>query len=267
MNTNKEINPVLRSRLRERFFIFIVNNFSAGFLDMETKICTKCKNEKTLDDFYKDINKKDGHSCACKECGNNEKREYRKKYPERQKEADKKYRAKNLEKRRIAHREWYKENKDYCKKYIKGWYKNNPGKMAIYDKTWRDKNIEYIREYSKNWHKEKRKTDISFRLNRNMACAVRSSLKGNKKGRHWEIIIGYTLKDLEAHLKSTLPKGYIWSDYLDCKLHLDHIIPLSIFNIKNANSKGFKKAWLLENLRLIPAKENLRKNNKLFYNE
>ena len=64
-----------------------------------------------------------------------------------------------------------------------------------------------------------------------------------------------------------MPKVYTWNDYLNGELHIDHIIPISLFNITGVKSKGFKKCWALENLRLLPKGENLRKGNKLFYNE
>ena len=51
MNTNNKINPTLESCLRERFSIFIVNNFGVGFFNMETKICNRCNKEKLIDEF------------------------------------------------------------------------------------------------------------------------------------------------------------------------------------------------------------------------
>ena len=95
MNTNKEINPVLKSRLRERFFIFIVNNFSAGFLNMETKICSGCKIEKSVNVFYKDENHKDKLRSRCKKCISED------------------------------HKKDYKINKYKINERTKNWYKNN----------------------------------------------------------------------------------------------------------------------------------------------
>ena len=60
-----------------------------------------------------------------------------------------------------------------------------------------------------------------------MSSAIRKSLKSNKEGRHWEGLVGYTLKDLIRRLKKTVPSGYTWQDFLEGKLHVDHIIPIS----------------------------------------
>ncbi|GAH02002.1 unnamed protein product, partial [marine sediment metagenome] len=109
-----------------------------------------------------------------------------------------------------------------------------------------------------------RENNLIFKLNHNISSGIWKSLKGNKKGMHWESLVGYTVDDLKKHLESTMPKGYTWNDYLIGKLHIDHRIPISIFNITKIKSKGFKAAWSLNNLQLLPASENLEKSNKLF---
>ena len=60
-----------------------------------------------------------------------------------------------------------------------------------------------------------------------------------------------------------MPKGYIWQDYLEGKLHIDHIIPIDVFNFDSPEQIAFKKCWGLKNLRLLSARENIIKNNKL----
>ena len=96
-----------------------------------------------------------------------------------------------------------------------------------------------------------------------MGSAIRKSLKGNKNGRHWEKLIGYTLKDLIKRLQKTIPEGYYWQDFLNGKLHIDHIIPMDAFNFIRPEHIDFKKCWALKNLQLLPAKENIGKGNRL----
>jgi len=120
-----------------------------------------------------------------------------------------------------------------------------------------------ILKYYNKYQSERLKTDIKFRLNRNVGRLIRKNLKGNKAGRRWESLVNYTLNDLIKKLKKTLPKGYIWQDYLIGKLHIDHIIPISAFNFTRPEHTDFKRCWALSNLRLLPAKENLIKHNHL----
>ena len=43
---------------------------------MNTKICTKCRQEKPLNEFYKDCCKSDGLQSTCKVCSNEYQRQY-----------------------------------------------------------------------------------------------------------------------------------------------------------------------------------------------
>lgn len=111
--------------------------------------------------------------------------------------------------------------------------------------------------------RQRSKTDLKYNLNHRMSSAIGRSIKGNKNSRHWEDLVGYTLKDLIEHLKKTLPEGYSWNDYLKGKLHIDHKIPKSMFNYTKFEHPDFKRCWALNNLQLLPAKENVTKDNKI----
>ena len=54
----------------------------------ETKICTNCKIERQITDFYYNSNSK-RYECHCKECGRLRCKEWRKNYPEKSKLSDK----------------------------------------------------------------------------------------------------------------------------------------------------------------------------------
>ena len=79
----------------------------------------------------------------------------------------------------------------------------------------------------------------------------------------WNKQVNYTIVDLKNHLEKTIPNGYDWEDYINGKLQVDHIIPISAFNFTSANHTDFKRCWALENLRLLPSKENSKKSYTL----
>ncbi len=125
-----------------------------------------------------------------------------------------------------------------------------------------DKN--YYNEWQKQRSKERYKIDLKFNLNNKMTFAVYCSLKrGSKKKRHWESLVGYTCSELKRHLERTMPKNCTWQDFMEGKLHIDHIIPKSIFNFTKPEHIDFKRCWALDNLQLLPAKENHVKWRKL----
>lgn len=111
--------------------------------------------------------------------------------------------------------------------------------------------------------KKRLKTNLKYQLNSRISTSIRISLKGNKNGRHWESLVGYTYIQLKKRLKLTMPKGYTWKNYINGELQIDHIIPISFFEFSKPEDLGFKKCWELSNLRLLSKKENFKKHNKL----
>jgi len=180
-------------------------------------------------------------------------------HKEKIKEKNKKFREENP----LYSKEWWKNNRKKQRKYRKEWKEKNIKRAKeIWDKHYME-NIANIRVRDKKFKKEKYHNDLSYRINDLMSRAIRHSLKGNKNGKHWEKLVKYTTEDLIKHLKKTIPKGYNWQDFLKGKLHIDHRIPKSIFNFDKPNQIDFQRCWALENLRLLPARENLIKSNKL----
>ena len=181
-------------------------------------------------------------------------------------------------------RNYYQKNKDKISKQVKQWKIDNPEynkqwakdnpKHNKQNKQWRENNPEYNKQYyidnkekiKKHYNRYriiKRRTDIKCNLNNRITTAINISLKGNKNGRHWETLVGYTLDDLVKRLKKTMPEGYGWQDYLKGKLHIDHIIPVSVFNFDKPEDIDFQNCWALNNLQLLSARENIIKSNKL----
>jgi len=191
---------------------------------IELKICHKCGEYKPLDSFGIDRNKKDGLCVWCKEC-------------------TKEYRLKNSEKIR----RYRQENKIKNTEYQRNYYKEHQKR---------------IREQIKVRRKTKWINDPNYRLNISISFLIYRSLKQNKNGHHWEKLIGYTLQELKQHLEKQFSLGMTWENY--GKWHIDHLIPISLFNITGIGSKGFKKAWALENLQPLWAEENIKKSNKIF---
>ena len=94
-----------------------------------TKVCSRCKEEKSISDFNKDRSCKDGHNYQCKACAKEKHRKYREENREKAREYDRKYREKNrekvreynrkyieknLEKNREKARKYIEKNRDYC---------------------------------------------------------------------------------------------------------------------------------------------------------
>ena len=136
----------------------------------------------------------------------------------------------------------------------------NSERINSVSKAWRSANPEHMKGYRKIYYTKKKK-DIGFRLNMSVAGGIGRSIRGNKNGKHWEDLIGYTLSDLKKHLEKQFMGSIVWENYGEW--HIDHKIPISAFNFTKPEHADFKRCWALSNLQPMWASENLSKGNKL----
>jgi len=171
--------------------------------------------------------------------------------------------------------------KEYNKQYLPIWYENNKEHVKEYNRANKEYHIKYrlehkieSAEYFKKYYQEhkadkleyqikKRRNNLKYNLNHKISGAILKSLKRNKNGYRWEDLVGYSLDALMNRLLQTMPKGYTWQDYMEGKLHVDHIVPNVAFNYDSVNHPDFKRCWDLSNLRLLPARENISKGDRL----
>jgi len=240
------------------------------------KLCTKCQEIKELNEFSKSKSAKDGLCHKCKACF----AEYHKANRDIQLERSKKWYEANKEAHLASRVDWRKLNKDKITQKRREIYAKNRTEILQKKKENRkqDNVKEAERNYMKNWRKIKkhdikeyeklryanvRSKDVRYVLSKNISNQIRKSLHGQKSGRRWEIIVGFSAESLKEHLTKTMPEGYEWNDYICGKLHIDHIIPVSAHNFQSESYFDFKMCWSLKYLRLLPASENCSKGNRI----
>ena len=232
--------------------------------------------------------------------------EYNEKHKEEKKKYNQKYYQKNEEKMKKDVKKYRENNPDKIKKYridnkekkseyIKNYRKNNLEKIKLHEKEYEKKRIrpldhkEKRQEYGKKYrkenvekskqyrllykkrklelHKERMKTDIQYKIRYRVASAIKKALKSSKHRKSTFNLLSYTKKQLVKHLISTIPEGYVEDDIRKNNvLHIDHIIPASLYEYSSYEDGEFKKCWSLKNLRLLPAFKNISKSNKLDWN-
>ncbi len=164
--------------------------------------------------------------------------------------AIKKYESKPeiKEKRSKNYEEWYKKNKENRKQYLK---------------DYREKNIDKIREMKRNYEKTRKSNDPIYKLINNFRTAIYQVLKENnfQKNGHYFEILKYSPNDLIDHLERQFTDGMTWENY--GKWHVDHIQPISSFNINEIGDEEFIKCWSLKNLQPLWGEDNIRKSNKI----
>jgi len=227
--------------------------------DAKTKKCSKCKEVKSVNEFNKQTGSKDGLRYDCRKC---------------QSKCRKKYYKRNSEKAIIYASQWTRDNPGWRKEWEganlkqirrtgRKWNENNPEKVKLADKKYRKTHKKEINERQK----KRRENDLIYRLNNNMGCLIRDSLRDGKNGRHWETLVGYTLNDLIKHLESRFTEGMTWENHGKGKnkWNIDHIIAISRWNITSYECQDFKDCWALKNLQPLWTIRNEEKGDKLMH--
>jgi hypothetical protein len=139
---------------------------------METKVCSKCQEEKKVCDFYKDKSRKDGFYLNCKKC------------------------------EKIRFKIYCENNKEKLSEK----YKKDKEKNPNYLKEWRLKNPNYNNEYEKN----RRLNDPIFYLRKKVRNRLRDYLR--YKTKKTSEYLGCSFEELKFHLETLFTDGMSWEN-------------------------------------------------------
>lgn len=190
------------------------------------KVCVVCEATKSLSEFYKRKDSPDGYRNDCKECrkGTSSKNHYAN-------------HERNKEQKRLAHAEKVAENPNFY--------------VEQYAKT-KDKSLAYSKaSYEKFAEDRKAKQRLWSKTNRGTANALAKKYKLKKANATPKWLTESQL----LHIKCKYQLAAMLNIHGVEKWHVDHIVP-----IRGQDVCGLHVPW---NLRVIPAKENMTKGNKL----
>lgn len=255
------------------------------------KVCTLCKQEKPLSCFAI----KDAKGClrsACKECENAKRR---RKYA-----SDEEYRQKSIAnaKRHTSFEKvkaWRDSNRDRyldLKKAESHRYRRRNGmqqrpepKHEAHVKLWQQtsKREQLHQGHVVEWkqgdggarfYRWRYTHDEEFRLKERLRRqlrkkagieriedAVRASIHGKSARPSIERLLGYSMADLKVHLERQFRSGMNWKTYGRRGWHIDHIRPKRCFDLTVID--GVRAFWALQNLRPLPARENIKKHESI----
>lgn len=147
---------------------------------METKVCTKCKEEKGVGEFRSDKRNKNGLQSACAVCQDVASKESRLKSSEKLKEYKRSYYLKNKEKLDRQSRKWATDNPEKVKLRVYKWRDNNKNRYKEITKNWQTKNWESVyekqKEYKRN-NSQKTSEQVRSRIQRLSDGYVSGKLK------------------------------------------------------------------------------------------
>ena len=194
--------------------------------EKKSKVCSKCKQEKSLCDFHKDAKGKFGVSSQCKKC---------------KKERNAKYYQKNSEKAKELKVKYYQKNSEKLKEYSAKYRRENPEKIRA-----------YLNKRYKN--------DENFRMIAILRARLRTSLnsQSSKKSKRTSELVGCSIDELWKHLEKQFKDGMTRQNLGEW--HIDHIKPCSLFDLTDPEQQ--KECFNYKNLQPLWAIDNIKKSNK-----
>jgi hypothetical protein len=111
----------------------------------------------------------------------------------------------------------------------------------------------------------KMRNDINRRLKVDLRSRLNRAISGMYKSGSAVSDLGCSIEELKTYLESKFQPGMTWENKGIHGWHVDHIIPLSSFNLENRDE--LLKACHYTNLQPLWAKDNLSKGDKyVIYN-
>lgn len=201
---------------------------------METKVCSKCEEEKRLEDFTPKENR-------CKSCKN---------------EYNVRYRNENKEKVYAKCREWNNKNQDKVQESHKKWVETHEEEHKLIKKKAFNKHIaieenKVKRKKIDRLYKNKlRNESLEFKIKDSVQSIINYHIK--KKTTTTIKYLGCSIQEYIIYLESQFLPEMNWENY-GIYWEIDHIIPLS---------KG--GSFYYTNTQPLTVTENRKKSNKLF---
>lgn len=228
------------------------------------KICCTCDECKNILEFHRDNHTRDGFNFSCKECINEKNKLHRNKDIEKTRERarnranakyhenkevavnkQKEYRQKKKgvrnEKTLETRRKYYQNNKDQVKTSAKKSHEKHKDKRKEHHKEYIKRTRKERNEYKRKWWRDKYYSDSKFRVESLIRTRLQSAFKEYSKNGKINTCNEYGI-DFGAIYKYVGDRPGSGKDW-----HLDHIIPISVFDLDNQ-----------EHVRLANIPENLR---------
>lgn len=234
---------------------------------MDNKKCYKCGEIKSLCDFYKNKDRKDGLDHTCKICKKEYAIQYRIKNKKLIAQKRKEYTLENKEKVKSQKLKSRIKNKEKIKVQKQKYYQLNKFKINSRNKKYNNKNRDrlkpYYKQYNTQYCNNRRKTDINFKLRSGLRIRINKALKNNQKCGHTMDILGCTVEEFKKHLETSFQDQMTWYNYGfgSNKWNIDHIIPCASFDLSDESQQRI--CFHYSNMQPLWQKDNMKKGDKI----
>jgi len=152
-------------------------------------------------------------------------------------------------------------NKDYINASIASYKKKHPDKVKETAKRCYAARSHKEIEYKKKYEQDRKKTDLLFKLKRNLRTRLWHATKYNWKLGSAVSDLGCSIEEFKIYIESLFIDDMSWDNWSRTGWHIDHIKPLSSFNL--SDKEDLLKACHYSNLQPLWCKDNLSKGCKV----
>lgn len=178
----------------------------------------------------------------CRPCSRKADEKRRPARREEAKERSRVWREQNPERFRKAYRGWQEANRERTRQNAKKWSQDNSDRVKENKRAWREKNRARLNALIAEYRKS----------NPGIRGAERAARRVREKGQRIPLTA-----DQRRQIRDIYKKCKQISAETGILHHVDHIMPLA-----GKNCSGLHVPW---NLQIIPAVDNVRKSNKVFF--
>lgn len=97
---------------------------------------------------------------------------------------------------------------------------------------------EHVRAWTRAYRKNKRATDVSFRIVCCLRARLACALKGRQKSSSTLSLLGCSVEYFKAYLESLWKPGMSWENYGVDGWHIDHVRPCASFDLSKRDDQG-----------------------------
>lgn len=189
------------------------------------RTCSKCQETKPSSDFLKRSEDPNSYRSNCKDCIKASQKAY----------------------------ENSPRGKAARKKANDKWKNSEKGKLLLRSESYKI--------YNKNYQKKRRIEDLEYKIRHNLRTRLTKFITGRHKTGSSVDDLGCSISELKVYLESKFQPGMSWENYGKEGWHIDHIKPLSSFDL--TDREEFLKACNYKNLQPLWALDNFSKGKKI----
>lgn len=168
------------------------------------------------------------------------------------------YYARTAPIRRADRRDYVRRNPEKAREAVKKAQKERRenGKAAITSRN------SYLKRKPQAlaWEKEYRRTNINRNISSRLRIRVNAVIRYGQKSDATEKLLGCSIPALRNHLESLFTPNMNWEEFLAGRIHIDHIIPCSAFDLSVPENQF--RCFHYSNLQPLWRRDNLRKGSK-----